>query len=123
MGGVDGSRQLGLTVRAIVAAMVGGALASGVASVPVAVAQEQLPVTVESNARTGYVSGGDVLVRVTRPVGVRAENVRVSVAGRDVSHAFSEQPDGSLLGLVTGLPGGRSTIVARTGRAPGSTLP
>src|SRR5215210_7749064 len=71
---------------------------------------------VESSVRPQYVSGGDVLVRVTAPGGVRAEELRVLVGDREVSDAFVVQPDGSALGLVTGLSEGRNTIRARVGR-------
>jgi hypothetical protein len=59
------------------------------------------------------VTGGDVLVQVTAP----AEAVlRVSVGGRDVSTAFrvGSTPN-TRVGLVTGLPNGKSVIDVRVG--------
>ena len=68
-----------------------------------------------SNPHPSLISGGDVLVRVTLPAGVPAERVHVTVGHRNLTRAFSQQRR-SLLGLVKGLPLGRSRIVAT---APG----
>jgi hypothetical protein len=66
--------------------------------------------------RADMVSGGDVLVAVALPEGVVSADVSVSIGGRDVSQAFRVAPDGaSLVGLVTGLPEGASTIQANAG--------
>ncbi|HEX2134074.1 MAG TPA: DUF6351 family protein [Actinophytocola sp.] len=66
-----------------------------------------------SNPDPDLVSGGDVLVRVT-DLGDSAY-LEVHAGGRDVTERFVEQPDGSLLGLVTGLREGRTTITATSG--------
>ncbi|MCK2217548.1 DUF6351 family protein [Actinomadura sp. ATCC 31491] len=63
------------------------------------------------SSRPDQVSGGDALVRVRHPKGVR---VSVSRDGVDVSAAFTETADG-LTGLVTGLRPGRNTITATAG--------
>jgi hypothetical protein len=60
-----------------------------------------------SNPKADLVSGGDLLVRVRG-----GDQVRVVSNGRDVTDAFVEQPDGSLLGLVDRLREGRNTITA-----------
>ena len=66
--------------------------------------------------RADMVSGGDVLVAVALPEGLMASEVSVSAGGRDVSQEFRVAPDGeSLVGLVTGLPEGASTIQASAG--------
>ncbi|GLY69681.1 hypothetical protein Atai01_63000 [Amycolatopsis taiwanensis] len=62
-----------------------------------------------SNPRPDLVSGGQVLVRVD-PSG--RSGVRVTANGQDVTSAFHRQPDGSLLGLVTGLHVGSNDITA-----------
>ncbi|HEY0451841.1 DUF6351 family protein, partial [Actinophytocola sp.] len=72
----------------------------------------RLTVTTVSNPRPEFVSGGDVLVRVTAPAGQR---VTVTRNGTDVTSGFARQPDGSLLGLVTGLRLGRNTVAATAG--------
>ncbi|MGW4059346.1 DUF6351 family protein [Amycolatopsis sp. NPDC004747] len=63
-----------------------------------------------SNPRPGLVSGGQVLVRV----GPADGRVTVSANGHDVTPGFRTQPDGSLLGLVTGLRDGVNDLSART---------
>ena len=76
-----------------------------------------------SNPRPELVSGGEVLVRVTVPRGIPGWDVRVTADGTNVSGDFKAQPDGSLLGLVTGLRVGRNELTARGQRASGpSTL-
>ena len=71
-----------------------------------------LRLEVVSSPRPSVVSGGDALVRLTSHRPLQADNVRVFAGSHDVSDAFVAQPDGSLLGLVTGLRVGRTTLVA-----------
>jgi hypothetical protein len=99
------------TAAAAVCAL--GLVALG-SSVPAAAApsSEGWLLSVVSSPRADLVSGGDTLVRVVLPDRVAAGDVRVTAAGQDVTGAFAEQADGSLLGLVTGLPLGQSTILA-----------
>ncbi|MFF1822920.1 DUF6351 family protein [Kribbella sp. NPDC058245] len=61
--------------------------------------------TVLSNTKPEYVSGGDVLVKVSPAA-------KVKLNGRDVTPAFTVQPDRSLLGLVTGLRTGANVLTA-----------
>ncbi|HEX8012971.1 MAG TPA: DUF6351 family protein [Casimicrobiaceae bacterium] len=67
------------------------------------------------STRADYVSGGDVLVRVALPNNVDPAGVQVIAAGYDVSAAFKPE-DHSLVGLVTGLPFGKSTIAVNGGK-------
>ncbi|GAB3146862.1 DUF6351 family protein [Amycolatopsis stemonae] len=79
----------------------------------------QLTIETVSNPRPSLVSGGQVLVRVVPPERTRGGRVDVSANGRDVTQAFRAQPDGSLLGLVTGLRDGANDLRARaSGRGP-----
>jgi hypothetical protein len=73
--------------------------------------RHDLTVSVLSNTRSEFVSGGDVLVRVSR-----AEHVRLARNGADVTSSLTPQPDGSLLGVVRGLRDGRNTISASADR-------
>ena len=67
------------------------------------------------SGRADLVSGGDALVAVT---GVRnTVGLRVDVAGRDVTRAFSTGPGGVVQGLVTGLRLGDSAVTARVAGA------
>lgn len=78
------------------------------------------PVTIEvlSN-RADLISGGDALVQVDLPAGwqdtpegARELTLSVRVGGRDVTRAFRFTGTGSAVGLVTGLPRGRSVLEA-----------
>ncbi|HEX5119007.1 MAG TPA: DUF6351 family protein [Pseudonocardiaceae bacterium] len=66
-----------------------------------------------SNPRPSLISGGQALIGVTVPDGVQAGAVRITANGHDVTSAFHAQPDGSLLGLVTGLREGGNDLAAR----------
>jgi hypothetical protein len=66
------------------------------------------------STRAEYVSAGDVLVRVRAHDVGGARSLRVERDGVDVTSAFHEMPDGSFLGLVTGLDHGAHTLLART---------
>ncbi|HTX30874.1 MAG TPA: DUF6351 family protein [Solirubrobacteraceae bacterium] len=75
-----------------------------------------------SNPRPELVSGGEVLVRADLGKGVDPADVRISSNGQDVTSSFQRQPDGSLLGLVTGLAIGPNRLVASVGRRFASSL-
>ncbi|HEY3483323.1 MAG TPA: DUF6351 family protein, partial [Streptomyces sp.] len=74
----------------------------------------QLTIETVSNPRPALVSGGQVLVKVVPPAKTPAGRVDVSANGHDVTSSFRAQPDGSLLGLVTGLRNGANDVSART---------
>jgi Tannase-like family of unknown function (DUF6351) len=74
------------------------------------------------STRAEYVSGGDVLLEVRTHDPGGARHLRIEVDGRDVMSAFHTMPDGSRLGLVTGLTVGSHTIVARA-NGSGKGLP
>ncbi len=63
-----------------------------------------------SNPRPEHVSGGDVMVRVKLPDDIDANDVRIERNGLDVTSAFREQRNGTLLGVVRGLRRGANTI-------------
>jgi hypothetical protein len=71
----------------------------------------RLRIEVVSN-RADLISGGDALVRVTLPPRQHAGEVRVAVGTHDETAAFVRQPDGTLLGLVTGMVDGRNVVTA-----------
>jgi hypothetical protein len=72
-----------------------------------------LRIDVVSSPHPDVVTGGDTLVRLSDVRPLRANEIRVFAGKRDVTGAFVVQGDGSLLGLVGGLPLGRTAIVAR----------
>src|SRR3954464_16059807 len=96
-------------MRFVLAAVVFFAIVAPAAAAPV-------EIRVLSN-RADLVSGGDALVEVVGPPGVR-----VTAAGRDVTDAFAVRGDGRFAGLVSGLPVGRSRIVARVPGGDGAEL-
>ena len=65
------------------------------------------------STRPDTVSGGDVLVRVDVPTGVRASGVSITLNGHAVTSAFHPVAGGSLMGLVTGLAIGDNALVAQ----------
>jgi hypothetical protein len=75
-----------------------------------------LDLEVVSSPRPTLVTGGSALLRVRWREPLRTEQVSVHAGGRDVTGAFAAQPDGTLLGLVTGLPEGSSHLVASVRR-------
>jgi Tannase-like family of unknown function (DUF6351) len=88
------------------------ALAAGPGEAATAAKSGRLTITVLSG-RADLVSGGDALVAIG---GVHSTSgLRVKAAGKDQTSAFSAGADG-VVGLVSGLPPGRSSVVARTHR-------
>ncbi|MCA1655566.1 MAG: DUF6351 family protein [Pseudonocardiaceae bacterium] len=80
---------------------------TGLATAASSAARPGLAVTAVSNTKAQFVSGGDVLVRVTG-----TDRARVRRNGKDVTSSFTPQPNGSLLGVVSGLRLGGNTITA-----------
>ena len=70
------------------------------------------------SARPDFVSGGDVLVRVSVPRTVPLDQARVILNGTDITSVFHQnQPGHWLTGLITGLTLGPNTLsVAASGR-------
>ncbi len=66
------------------------------------------------SGRADLVSGGDALLAVGGVSDTRG--LKVSVAGRDRTSAFSAGVDGKIAGYVDGLAPGRNTVVVRRGR-------
>ena len=72
----------------------------------------RLALVTVSNPRAELVSGDEVLVRVDVPRRINPADVQITSDGQDVTASFQAQPDGSLLGLVTGLTIGPNQLVA-----------
>jgi hypothetical protein len=107
------TRLLVIVVGALVA------LAAGPAATGAAAKSSRLSITVLSG-RADLVSGGDALVAIG---GVRStRGLRVKAAGKDQTSAFSAGADGTVVGLISGLPLGRSSVVARTSRRAAKLL-
>ncbi|WP_329048669.1 DUF6351 family protein [Amycolatopsis sp. NBC_01488] len=105
----------------VVAALTAPVLLMGTATAVATPPGRQLTIETVSNPRPALVSGGQVLVKVVPPERTQAGRVRVSADGHDVTSSFHVQPDGSLLGLVTGLRTGANDLSARA-NGRGATL-
>ena len=90
--------------------LIAATLALSLTGVSAAQPRPGVTISVLSNTKPEFVSGGDVLLRVSRD-----EHVRVRLGGRDVTDAFTPQPNGTLLGVVRGLRDGTNTITASAG--------
>lgn len=82
-------------------------------------AHARFAIDVLSNTHPEFVSGGDVLVRVTPPRRAKDGRVGIELNGADVTNSFAVQSDGTFLGLVTGLLDGRNRLVARARQGRG----
>ena len=90
-------------------------LAFGACACPIASALGAgLEITSVSNSRPDKISGGDVLVQVRAPANVDLADIKVKLEGNvDVTSAFRiDSLNRALLGLLTGLPQGKTTVVA-----------
>ena len=76
------------------------------------------------SAKPEFVSGGDVLVRVTVPRSASMDETRVLLNGADITPVFHRDDAGHRVeGLVTGLALGRNTVsIASKGPASGARL-
>ncbi len=96
--------------------------AAGALTSPATASTRPLPITVVST-RADLVSGGDALLRVSLPRGVRPSAVRVRLNGRDVTSRFARRPDGTYAGLLRGLRIGANTVRATApGRSGSRTI-
>jgi len=100
-------------------AILGGAALSGLlASSAVLLANAAADVSAALQIKTlstdaARVTGGDVLVQISAS---EASGLKVIANGRDVTSAFHAATQGTLIGLVTGLPNGKSTLNATVGK-------
>jgi hypothetical protein len=100
-------------------AILGALLAVAIAST----GAQGRPTITALSTDASLVTGGDVLVKVAFGSGMTADNLKVSVAGRDVSNAFQPAAEpGSFIGLVTGLANGKNVIDAGTKSGTRATL-
>jgi uncharacterized tannase-like protein DUF6351 len=62
--------------------------------------------------RADMISDGDAYVEITLPSGATASDLKLDVDGTDVTSAFAQRTNGRVLGVVTGLKNGTSTLTA-----------
>ncbi|MEA2404615.1 MAG: hypothetical protein QOE08_1262, partial [Thermoleophilaceae bacterium] len=99
-----GRRVIGLALAACAAA--------GLAASPADARLAAPRIQVLSN-RADLVSGGDALVLVTLPRGVKASRLRLNAGRRNVTRALRRVGPGRLEGVVAGMPVGRIPLRAR----------
>ena len=89
-------------------------------AVIIATAAADAPLTLQIKALSAdasRVTGGDVLLQVT----TSGADVKVTANGKDVSSAFhAAKEKGTFVGLVAGLPNGRSKIAVTSGKSAAS---
>ena len=69
-------------------------------------------ISVLSN-RADLISGGDALVEIKLPQGIKPSLARVALDGVDVTASFAMRPNGRYMGLVAGLRDGTNVLTAR----------
>jgi hypothetical protein len=116
--------QWGGTAKKMVAAMAAAALATVVLPAgSVAEGAAAAPAVEAVSTDAAFVSGGDVLVKVTVHDAGAAKHLRVALDGTDITSSFRAQSDGSFLGLVNGMTVGSHEIVARANGSGRGTPP
>ncbi|HMG23514.1 MAG TPA: DUF6351 family protein, partial [Kofleriaceae bacterium] len=72
--------------------------------------------------RADMISGGDALVEIVLPEGVKSDGLHVTLGDKDVTSAFTARAGGRIIGLVTGMAEGRNVVSADLGTGHGSYL-
>lgn len=105
--------------RIVIAVVISG-LVAGFLAVPATASTAAVEIT-SLSGRADLISGGQDLVRITLPSGVSVKELRVQKGSVDISRDFALRSDGSVEGLVSNLPVGKTTLTA-TVRGAGSRL-
>lgn len=105
-----GLRRSATLVAALALALVCAALAAHAQAAPT-----DPKIKVLSN-RADLISGGDALLEVKVPKGVRPAAITVRLNGRNVTRRFAVRPNGRFQGLLKGLRNGKNVVSAK---APG----
>jgi hypothetical protein len=104
------SAALGFVVAVLSIALVGGVSAASAHGFD----RGEGPTISVLSGRADLVSGGDALISIR---GLRSSHaLSVQAGGKDQTSAFTHGPHGTLVGLVSGLPLGKSSVVLRAGR-------
>jgi hypothetical protein len=109
------SRLRGVALCLAAVVVTGCTAAAQTADTTPAGAASGLTVTTVANPRPQLISGSETLIRVTLPRPANQAGLRITENGRNITSAFAAQPDGSLLGLATGLRLGTDVITATDG--------
>lgn len=74
------------------------------------------------SVRSDLVAGGEVLVKVSLPRGVRPSRVRLTLGRRNVTSEFARRPGGKFEGVLRRIPLGVSTLTAKLPDGAGARL-
>ncbi len=74
------------------------------------------------STRADLVSGGEALVQVVLPRGVKPSTVHLFLGRRNVTHEFAQRPNGKFEGLLTGLVNGPNVLSAKLANGYGARL-
>jgi hypothetical protein len=107
-----------LGVSCLIACSIGLAAAATPASARI----NRAPRIVTLSNRADLISGGDVLVQVTLPRGVRRKRLKFFVGRRNRTRVLVRVAPRQLQGLVTGLRNGRNVLTAKIRNGRGSRL-
>ncbi len=102
--------------RAAVAAAPAAASSAKPKATPVVGGARRIPVIAVSN-RPDLISGGQARIAVAKVQGLRRQQVRVSLNGRDVTKQFALRPGGRYEAVLSGLRLGRNVVTATGSRA------
>ena len=102
-----------VVVRKRAMLLAGACLAGAVLGTPSAGAATPVPKIKVLSNRADLVSGGDALVQVKVPRGVRASRVKLFAGRRNVTKSLDRVGRRRLQGLVTDLRDGKTRLVAR----------
>lgn len=97
-------------VAVLVATLPGAALIG--AALPAAALAKGLPGIQVVSARPELVAGGQAVVAITAPKGVKRSKIRVFLGRKRLRHVFAIRLDGRYEGLVTGLKLGKNVLSA-----------
>ncbi len=105
---------MGLARKIVAAIVLIAAPLSILGAAPAASAKQPRPKPTVLSSRADMVSGGDALIGVEVPKGLKVSKVRVRRNGRNVTGAFAPSPDDPrlLVGLVEGLDPGINRVAA-----------
>ncbi|WP_299033547.1 DUF6351 family protein [uncultured Pseudokineococcus sp.] len=111
--------RVGPVLRAVAAPVLAlGLVTAPAAAAPAAGSADEPQVRLEVvSSRPDAVTGGEALVRVDLPPGVRPRSLEVRRDGEDVTAEFQRSRSGGLLALIDGLEPGRHVLEASATRA------
>lgn len=78
--------------------------------------QTEPPIITTVGGRADLISGGDALVEIQLPAKAKYKNLKVELAGADITSQFKMMDDGKVLGVVNNLVNGENQLIAQVGQ-------